>query len=83
MSYTKDNNYVHIEFKEMQSTSEKSNIVLRLKKIDKLENEQELKEYLETLDLTELIEIYYIQSCEINIIRKEILNYIKEDANKL
>ncbi len=58
---------------EIQLQLEKSKITLRLKEIDEFENEQELKEYLEILDLSELIEIYHIQSCEINMIRKSIL----------
>lgn len=62
----------------MQSPLEQSKIELILKRIDEIENEQELKAYLETLELSELIEIYYIQLREINTIRKVILNSIKD-----
>ena len=61
----------------MQLTFERSKIELRLKYLDKLKTEQEQKEYLETLDLSELLEIYYIQSCEMSIIRNVILNSTK------
>jgi len=63
---------------ECQLPLEKSKIELRLKDLDEFETEQELKEYLENLSLSELIEIYYIQSCEINKIRKIILDAVKE-----
>ena len=63
----------------MQLPSEESKIELILKEIDEFETEQELKEDLETLDLSELIEIYYIQSCEISRIRKVILDSVKDD----
>ncbi len=49
-----------------------------LREIDELENEKELKEYLESLSLSVLLDICYKQECEINRIRKIIL----ESANK-
>ncbi len=63
----------------MQSQLKKSKIGLILKEIDELETEQELKEYLETLDLSKLIEIYSIQLFEINRIRNVILNSVKNN----
>ena len=63
----------------MQLPLEKSKIELRLKEIDELKTKQEVKEYLEILDLSELLEIYYIQSCEINRIRKVILNSVRDN----
>lgn len=62
----------------LQLTLEKSKIELILKELDEIENEQELKEYLDTLELSELLEIYYIQLCEINRIRNVILNSVKD-----
>ena len=66
-----------MKLNEIQSPLEKSNIELFLKEIDVLETEQELKEYLETLCLSELIEIYYIQAHEISRIRQIILESVK------
>ena len=63
----------------MQLQLEMSKIELRLKEIDELKTKQEVKEYLEILDLSELLEIYYIQSCEINRIRKVILNSVRDN----
>ena len=63
----------------MQLPLEKSKIELILKEIDELNTEQEVKDYLETLDLSELIEIYYIQLCEISRIRNVILNSVKDN----
>ena len=42
-----------------------------------VETEKELKEYLETLSLSELIEICYCQACEINRIKKIIIDTVK------
>ena len=60
----------------MQLQLETSQIEFILKKLDEIENEQELKAYMETLELSELLEIYYIQSYEISILRKAILDSI-------
>ena len=62
----------------MKLLLEKSKIESRLKEIDEFESEQELKEYLETLSLSELIEIYYILSCETSRIRNVILDSVKD-----
>ena len=63
----------------MQSPLEESKIELILNDIDEIETEQEIKEFLVTLDLSELIEIYYIQSYEISRIRKIILDSAKKN----
>lgn len=55
----------------------------KLKNLDEFENVEEIKDYLETLNLSELSEIYYIQSCEINRIRKIILNSVNDGSNSL
>ena len=66
-----------MKLNELQLPLERSKIESQMKDLDDFETEEELKEYLETLDLSELIEIYYIQSCEINGIRKIILDSVK------
>lgn len=66
-----------MKLNELQLPLERSKIESQMKDLDEIETEQELKEYLETLDLSELIEIYYIQLCEINRIRQIILNSVK------
>lgn len=55
----------------------------KLKNLAEFENVEEIKDYLETLNLSELSEIYYIQSCEINRIRKIILNSVNDGSNSL
>ena len=64
---------------EMQLPLEKSKIKSKLKDLDEFKTEKELKEYLKTLDLSEVLEIYYIQSYEISRIRKIILNSVKNN----
>ncbi len=63
----------------MQITLDKSKIEPMLKEINEFKAEQELEVHLETLSLSELIGIYYIQSCEIGRIRKVILDSVKGD----
>lgn len=55
----------------------------KLKNLDEFESIEEIKDYLETLNISELLEIYYIQSCEINRIRKLILNSINDENNSI
>jgi len=55
----------------------------KLKNLDEFESIKDLKGYLKTLSLSELTEIYYLQSCEINRIRKLILNSIYDGNNSL
>ena len=65
-------NEIQIQLEEIETES-------KLKDLNEFKNEQEAKEYLETLNLSELIEIYYIQSCEISIIRNIILDSVKKN----
>ena len=62
----------------MQLQLEKSKIKLILKEFDEIENEQDLKSYLDTLELSELLEIYYIQLSEISRIRKIFLDSVRD-----
>ena len=68
-----------MKLNEIQLTLENSKIELILKEIDEIKTEQELKEYLETSEQSELLEICYIQSCEIRRIRKVILDSIRDN----
>ena len=63
----------------MQKLERKS----KLKILDEFKSKKDLKGYLKTLSISKLTEIYYLQSCEINWIRKLILNSINDGNNSL
>jgi len=54
-----------------------------MKDLDEFETEEELKKYLETLSLSELIEIYYIQACEISRIRQIFQSVVNKQADSI
>ena len=63
---------------EIQIQLEELETETTLKDLANFKTEQDLKEYLESLELSELLEIYYIQSCEISRIRDFIVNSGKD-----
>ena len=63
---------------EVQLLLGKSKFESRLKDLDSFETEEELREYLEPLNLSEFIDIHYNQESETSRIRKIILDSIKK-----